>query len=144
MNNVSPQVAKQGLIKNIFYSSGHLALGTAIAFAVNKAAHRLFNIKENSQNSTLVRAISFATGTAVSIYLAPKTPLFPVTGRELAPILATTIGISVFALKFFDDKLSAELTVLMAVLSWGPAVGFAGRFALIPFGALGATIGAVF
>ncbi len=128
---------------NTLYSLGHFALGSAIAFTVNKVAHRLFNIQDDSQSSYVARTIAISAGTISSIYFAPKTPLFAVTGEYAGVIIATAIGISVVAKKICNDDLFVTLTIAMAVYSWGPAVGFAGRFSLISCGALGAAIGTV-
>lgn len=80
--------------KNGFYVFAHEVIGGGTALIVDKLAHKIFSIKENTYFSYAAKAGSCLAGYAVCHYLAPQTPLISFTGRVACELCVAAFATS--------------------------------------------------
>lgn len=107
--------------KNSFYNFGHEMIGTGAALIVDKLAHKIFDIEENTNRSYAVKFGSCLVGYAICRYVAPQTPVFNVAGRVVCELLVMGIAFSILF-----NKVGGYLAKGAVVLSFcGPVGNFA-------------------
>jgi len=114
---------------NIISGNALVLLGGGIAFAINKQAHQIFAVKNDSHASKAIRAVAFLAGAGACYFVAPHAAIFAVE-----PLLGSVLVVAFIAI-INQPLLAAELALMHSV-------GLFGRVALISLGTAAAAYGA--
>lgn len=117
---------------NTLYGLGFMAAGAAITYAVDKLAHKAFNIQKGSTASKAVKAGAFLAGVAVCAIAAPHAGIAAFTGKKVLEMVVLNI-VSIAALKFITKEWQP------LPFAGGALIGYAGpSVSLIAMSAIGA------
>lgn len=127
---------------NIINGNALMILGGGIAFTINKLAHHIFSVKEDSNASIAIKAVSFVAGAAACYFVAPHAAIFAITMNEAAWILVGVV-VATGMSKQITGKKSPILAMPALMPALIPFVGLYGRVALITVGTAAAGVGAI-
>lgn len=112
-------------------------VGFGVAYVINKAAHKIFNVEQKTTASNIIKTAAFLAGSATNFLLSPKISFVGFTGRKVLELFAVDMLVIV-TLKMFCKKL-----ILGPALGIGALSGWCGRRFTIPLSSLGAYCGAI-
>lgn len=104
--------------KNSFCNFGHEMIGTGVALIIDKLAHKIFDLEENTNRSYAVKFGSCLVGFAICRYVAPQTPVFNVAGRVVCELFVMGIASSILF-----NKVGGYLAKGVVILSFCGPVG---------------------
>jgi|GEM_PF-2512461 len=123
---------------NIINGSAFVLIGSGIAFAINKQAHQIFAVKNNSHASKAIGAVAFLAGAGACYFVAPHAAIFALNMKE-----AAWIGLGVAVAVAISKQITGKKIPILAMPALIPFVGLYGRVALITVGTAAAGVGAI-